>query len=395
MLTVAACVASLSLAALDGEHLVIYPRIPGVTYEQLRTRDDGTVVGAFIPPRADGVIDLDAALSPFPGAPYVDVEEGVVWEIVSGEDVAVVNDLGEVTFTGFGRARVRARLGAVVSDEFPIAKVESAHMGPWNGEHAGGPRTPLPTNDELAGAVRGGIRSLEQLGVAPSILSVVAGMTDIQTNSGTTWIGPGSFMGNSDTAAAYTHGAKETPGGGVYISGPLVVVADGVAASLVANGMFGGDGLLNDAGQSVVHELVHAALDKLDLKMPEALEETLAHTFAETMVNKLIDLTKRLQDAAQNGAAPQNRQRILNLIQSLSKDLKTVRDEAKSASDSAKLDTALTMLNLDDSDGDGIPDFIEDIIDRLFPNGRPEWLENLSLPSTVRDAGGATQINPY
>lgn len=376
------------VSALDGEELAIYPRVPGLTYEQMRAGHDGSVVGVFVPFGANGVIDLDAAISMFEGAPFVDVNEGLAWEIVSGGDIATINDLGEVRFTGYGRIRVRVWFGGIASSVFPMRHIQSPHYGPW-GDEPEGPQSPGPTNSQLSHAVRDGIRSLEQRHSFPTVFSAAAVSISIQTN-GNTFIlnGSGStFLGNSDAAAAYARRFDKTPSGGVHLSGPTMVVADGVASQIVANGMLDANGLLTDAGQTVIHELLHAVIDTFGIEMAEALEEALAHAFGEVIANKLIDLQKQLERAANGDASPLVQQRIRNIIQSIIAELKRLRSQATKRSEKEALETALTLLNLDDSDGDGIPDFIEDMIDRLFPDGRPPWLEEILLnaPSNAGD----------
>lgn len=400
MLMLLMTIASLSMPLKNDGHLVIYPKIPGLTYEQLRTRDDGTVVAAYIPPRPDSVVDLDAAFAVFEGAPYVDVVEGVTWEIVSTDqehEFATINELGEITFTDSGRVRVRATFMGIVSDEMRVTWSQTSKVGPWDEEGPGGPSSPGPTNEQTGAAVRNGVGSLEQRygHIISPLFSSVALSTSIQTNSGTAWYSalPGSYLGSSGVAAAYGNGARETPGGGVYVSGPLIVVADSVAAAIVADGLTDANGHLTENGQTIIHELLHAVLDQFGIKMSEALEEALAHAFGELLANKLMDLTDRLENAARNGATKLDQSRIAALIQSIIAELRKIRAQAKNAKDKRALDLAFTLLNLDDRDGDGVPDIIEDMIDRLFPE-RPEWLEEILRKSVVEDAGDPIEIVP-
>lgn len=399
MLMLAIGIALLSAPTRDEGHLVIYPKIPGVSYEELRTRDDGTVIGALVPGGPDDPIDLDAAFSPFEGAPYVEVVDGVEWEIVSGEDIASINELGEITFNSFGRIRVRATFLGLESDTMPVTWAEFLHgrekIGPWDEEAPVGPLSPGPSNQEISAAVRNGVRALEQRygHIFNPSFSGVAGSIRIQTNSGTPWTGPGSFLGSSGAAAAYTNGFRRAPGGRPYRSGPLMVVADTVASAVVAEGLTDASGHLTEHGQTIMHEMLHAILDELGIKMSEELEEALAHAFGELLANKLIDLSDRLERAARNGATQQDRTRIGALIQTILAELKRVRSKARGAKENEALDKALRHLNLDDSDGDGIPDMIEDMIDRHFPE-RPEWLEEILSRPVLEDAGDPSEVVP-
>lgn len=389
MALAALCVVVAIASAFEGERLEIYPRVPGLTYEQMRTQDDGSVVGVLVPTRPDGAIDLDAAISLFDGAPFVEVEEGLTWEIVSGDDIATVNSRGEVRFTGYGRIRVRAWLGEVPSPVFPMRNVQNPHYGPWEEGGPEAPESPGPSNDQTQAAVINGIRTLEQRHNFSPVISAAASSVAIQTNGNTIMLNLSgtAFLGDSDAAAAYANRLDKTPSGGVHLSGPTVVIADGVASQIVAGGMLGPDGLLTDAGQTIVHELLHAVIDKFGIEMAEALEEALAHAFGELMANKLIDLQKQLEKAANGDASALVQQRIQALISTLLAELAEVKRKATTQSERAALDTALTLLNLDDSDGDGVPDFIEDMIDRLFPDGRPEWLERILDRKAMIDAG--------
>lgn len=400
MLTLLMTIVSLSMPLKNDGHLVIYPKIPGLTYEQMRTRDDGTVVAAHIPPRPDSVVDLDAAFAVFEGAPYVEVVEGVTWEIVSTDqdhEFATINELGEITFTDLGRVRVRATFMGIVSEEMRVTWSRSLKVGPWDEEGPTGPSSPGPTNEQTGAAVRNSIQTIEQRygHILSPMFGVAAASTAIQTNSGTPWYSllSGNYLGNSGVPASYGRGARETPGGGVYISGPMIVMADSVAAAVVADGLTDANGHLTENGQTIIHELLHAVLDQFGIEMSEVLEEALAHAFGELLTNKLMDLTDKLENAARNGATPLDQSRIAALIQFIIDELRKVRAMAKSAKDKQALNLAFMLLNLDDRDGDGVPDIIEDLIDRLFPE-RPDWLEEILRRSVVADVGDPVEIVP-
>jgi hypothetical protein len=283
----------------------------------------------------------------------------------------------------------------IASEEMRVTWSRTSKVGPWDEEGPGGPKSPGPTNQQTSTAVLNGLQSLEQSygHIFSPVFSAGAAGTAIQTNGGTLWIGPGSYLGDSDAAAAYGSGVHPTPGGGTYISGSIIVVADSVAASIVADGLTDANGHLSDHGQTIIHELLHAVLDQFGIKMSEALEEALAHAFGELLANKLMDLTDRLENAARNGTTELDQARIAALIRSIIAELRKIRAEAKTAKDKRALDMAFTLLNLDDRDGDGVPDIIEDLIDRLFPE-RPEWLEEILRRSAVQDAGEPVEIVP-
>lgn len=195
-------------------------------------------------------------------------------------------------------------------------------------------------------------------------------------------------------------------GGGVYSLKSTIVINDKDARTLVNDGMFDSNSLLNDAGRLLLHELVHAAADAAGIKLPADLEEVIAHQIESVIANNLLRLRNVLLNANPPTANQQNRVRthLINIRNSI----KQSRDAAKTYKPSTRQanEDLLDLLRLSDQDGNGIPDIIDNMLQNLFPDGIPQWLQdildevfsptgpNSGAPADIDGDGGLTPVTP-
>lgn len=340
------------------------------------------------------VYDLDASLLVGSQSSTM-VESQVVWEITRtrGVDGVTIDQSGRLTFPDYGRAWVRARLGDLVSEEAPVwhkdmrplpgfvAPLEAEEIG----EQPGEPRQPVPTQQQIEQAVSQGLANLENYGF-DRIWSQTLPNTDVRSNSDVSTSGGSPYLTSAEDASYAAKGTHRPPSGGLFnlwtFNDPTIVLQDALATSLVQDGMIGANGRLTNGARAVLHELVHALADQLGISLPEALEEVLAHAIESIIASAQVDLVNTLNQIGQNQPTNAQRARVANLIKTIRNEVQKVRQEAantNSATNVTNMDNLLRLINLDDSDGDGIPDVIEEIIDEVYPGQRPQWIDDLLI----------------
>lgn len=176
--------------------------------------------------------------------------------------------------------------------------------------------------------------------------------------------------------------------GGLYAIMPFVVLDDSVYTDFHQDNLYAsGLGGLNQSGQVVLEELIHAAIDAqggqggfLGLGgIKEGTDEAVAKGLVQVISNA-FRLHKILSNPSFDPDNPTDRNRVLNIlrqIQAIIDDLTNGIDpqtgQPYHEGDINWVLDFLKLLGLDDLDGNGISDLLERLLRKYF-EPMPDWV---------------------
>ena len=328
----------------------------------------------------DGVVfDLDASIV-LEGTISL-VDSGLTWEIVESEATgAWIDPQGRLTMPNDGVVWVRANVGPLHSDKIKVRldrSVPQAAPRPVLRQPPGD----VPTREATKAAVEAARARLRALGF-PSAMTGTVDSTVFAANGTTyTYISGYGDMLPDGVDAIYMESGLGTVNGNTYVyPSPIIVLTDDMAQLLVDGGMFDANGRLTDAGRLVLHELVHAVNDQLGIDAPEVLDELVAHAMETEQAQRQVEIVGLIQEGIANGElTAEQKNRLKMLITSFNTTVTRIESDAEdnddvSQEDREKLESLLGLFEWRDVDEDGFPDWLDAILDLIFPNGLPDWL---------------------
>jgi|GEM_PF-4054952 len=146
---------------------------------------------------------------------------------------------------------------------------------------------------------------------------------------------------------------------------PIIIFRHEFAVQMAAGDMFGSSGSLTTAAQLAIHELLHDVVEQSGIDIPNEPrdengnppEERFISGFVTIIVNKISEILHRLADGT---VSDQDRQSINNLLLGIQAEWLRLRDI-----DPDSWDAFMCVLGWKDLDGNGIPDWLDDLLEDL------------------------------
>lgn len=321
----------------------------------------------------------------------------VAWWIEgrAGAPNATIDETGLLRMPEFGVVHVLAVMeGVGPHEESAQLRVEYTGDDLFTGFRMAEPRDaddvqlPPPTPEQLTRAAKVGVHRLVTRYGLSSHWGYLLGRARLYACStlGDGYRGPKILV-------AYHNGIRyssASPWGGLYSPTHTIIIGDDDARTIVEEGIFTPEGLLNGAGARLLHAITRLHARRLPrMNIPLSVENELAEEVETSLINSALRLHNLLREIGDAPPDEQQRHRARDLMEAIKSSVQQSHGFADNFSDRVQKDYLEIWYNLTEgywADNvtpsiielrryrqyfDNTPAWLQEILDEMFPSQIP------------------------
>lgn len=323
----------------------------------------------------------------------LDVTQIASWTVVSGDQIVQILAPGQLRVVSAGRCLVRVELIGLTAD-IPITMSDFDAGGSSRELRS----DPLPAPVPIASLYWGANSILQQIGSlgvpgTESLSSTFSGVLLVDSVAfAHPILGRFDWVEFNDAAGQFLSEGLHGNEAGIslnwrwtWVRQPTIVLKHEHAVYIAAGGGVH-EGGLSDAVSALIHELVHAKIHENGWLIDEDPEEEVVKAI-EAIYVRLVVLA---QIVANQPLTWNDRYQLRQQLLAIRNHLATLRQVGVDWGLEAIIEELLRQFDIEDDDGNGLPDFIDDLLEDLGINE-----EDLpTTPQPEESGGGCGEITP-